>query len=545
MNKATRDKLFTVLKLNKIQHMKKIIVAVAVILSCSNIIAQTEYDALKYTQNDITGTARYMGMAGAFGALGGDPSAIKDNPAGLGIYRKSELAGTMNMTMQNTNSNWKYTEGGTTKNSFGYATDPFKIGFNNFSLVIASPTWRNESGASGLLSSNWSFSFNRLKSFNRTATIKSGSSASSMTDYLSYFSNGLSVADLSGTNMQSGSAYDNIDVPWISVLAYEGYLINPGTGTNTWESLLAPGETVKPSFTLSEQGFVDEYSLGWAGNFSNVFYLGATANLLRVDYSMNTIYGEEFSGLGGMNLNNSISTTGSGINFKVGAIVRPTDYLRFGLAVHTPTMYSLEDNYQSTLNFDTQNRGSVSTPTDGYNNFKIQGPMQINASAAAVIDKKGIISVEYDYSNYTGTKFMDEEGSTQSYTEDNARIPNTLNDVHTIKIGGEYKVTDNFSLRAGFANSSSATKADGGKIMVLNTTRTDTEYFLHNGTNYLTAGFGYREAGWFIDCAYVHKNLDQTFMPYNSNLLSSNLAVTPATLTTKTNNILVTLGFKF
>ena len=525
--------------------MKKIIVAVAAILSCSNIIAQTEYDALKYTQNDITGTARYMGMAGAFGALGGDPSAIKDNPAGLGIYRKSELTGTMNITMQSTNSNWKYNEGGVTKNSFGHASDPFKIGFNNFSLVFASPTWRNESGASGLLSSNWAFSFNRLKSFNRTATIRSGSSASSMTDYLSYFSNGLSQADLSGTNMQSGSAYDNIDVPWISVLAYEGYLINPVTGTNSWESLLSPGETVKPSFTLSEQGFVDEYSLGWAGNFNNVFYLGTTLNLLRVDYSMFTQYNEEFNGGGHMNLNNTVSTTGSGVNLKIGAIVRPTDYLRFGLAVHTPTMYSLEDNFQSTLNFDTQNRGSVSTPTDGYNNFKIQGPMQINASAAAVIDKKGIVSVEYNYSNYTGTKFMDADGKTQLYNEDNARIPNTLNNIHTIKVGGEYKVTDNFSLRAGFANSSSATKADGGKIMVLNTTRTDTEYFLHNGTKYLTAGFGYREAGWFIDCAYVHKNMDQTFMPYNSNLLSSNLAVTPATVTTKTNNILVTLGFKF
>lgn len=527
--------------------MKKIIVAVAAILSCSNIIAQTEYDALKYTQNDITGTARYMGMAGAFGALGGDPSAIKDNPAGLGIYRKSELTGTMNITMQSTNSNWKYNEGGVTKNSFGHASDPFKIGFNNFSLVFASPTWRNESGASGLLSSNWAFSFNRLKSFNRTATIRSGSSASSMTDYLSYFSNGLSQADLSGTNMQSGSAYDNIDVPWISVLAYEGYLINPVTGTNSWESLLSPGETVKPSFTLSEQGFVDEYSLGWAGNFNNVFYLGTTLNLLRVDYSMFTQYNEEFNDGGHMNLNNTVSTTGSGVNLKIGAIVRPTDYLRFGLAVHTPTMYSLEDNYQSTLNFDTQNRGSVSTPTDGYNNFKIQGPMQINASAAAVIDKKGIVSVEYNYSNYTGTKFMDADGKTQSYTEDNARIPSTLNNVHTIKIGGEYKVTDNFSLRAGFANSSSATKADGGKIMVLNTARTDTEYFLHNGTKYLTAGFGYREAGWFIDCAYVHKNIDQTYMPYNSNLYGTNYApaATPASVTTKTNNILVTLGFKF
>src|SRR5665647_3418232 len=86
--------------------MKRIIMAMIVVLNCTLIIAQTEFDAQKYVQTDINGTARYMGMGGAFGALGGDASAIKDNPAGLGIYRKSELSGTMNIMMQNTTSNW-------------------------------------------------------------------------------------------------------------------------------------------------------------------------------------------------------------------------------------------------------------------------------------------------------------------------------------------------------------------------------------------------------------------------------------------------------
>ena len=140
---------------------------------------------------------------------------------------------------------------------------------------------------------------------------------------------------------------------------------------------------------------------------------------------------------------------------------------------------------------------------------------------------------------------MDDVGSTQPYSAENQRMSSSLNDVHTIKIGGEYKLTDNFSLRAGYAISTNATKPDAQKIMVDYTTRTDTEYFLNNGANYLTAGFGYHEAGWFIDCAYVHKNLNESYMPYNSNLLSTNLAVTPASVISNSNNILLTLGLKF
>jgi len=134
---------------------------------------------------------------------------------------------------------------------------------------------------------------------------------------------------------------------------------------------------------------------------------------------------------------------------------------------------------------------------------------------------------------------MSKDGDPQIYSAENQRMSTSLNDGNTIKIGGEYKLTNNFSLRAGYAISTSDTKSDAQKKMYKRTTRTDTEYFLHNGTNYLTAGFGYREANWFIDCAYVHKNLNESFMPYNSNV------VIPASVTTTTNNILVTLGLKF
>jgi hypothetical protein len=67
---------------------------------------QNEFDLFKFVQPEINGTARYTSMAGAFGALGGDPSAIGDNPGGLGIYRSSEISGSLNLNIQETQTQW-------------------------------------------------------------------------------------------------------------------------------------------------------------------------------------------------------------------------------------------------------------------------------------------------------------------------------------------------------------------------------------------------------------------------------------------------------
>lgn len=537
--------------------MKKIIMAIAVTLNCSLLVAQTEFDAAKIIQNDINGTARYMGMAGAFGALGGDASAIKDNPAGLGIYRTSEMTGTLNLSLQNSNSTW---------NNTNAKDDLSKLMFSNLTYVKATPTFRSQNSNSGLLSSNWSFSYNRLKSFNRNSTINGGSSsASSITDYMGYFTGNISGSDL--TYVQGNyEPYDNQDIPWISVLAKEGGLINETVSGNTssWSSLLnratSPFETVSPTYTLQETGYLDEYSIGWAGNFSNRLFLGATVNLQSVNYNAQSSYEEIFGAGGAMTLGSHVSTTGTGFNLNVGAIVRPIDMLRLGFSIHTPTVFALSDNNYSNLDYyyDNANNGYLTTPTDGSSDYKLRTPWKFNASAAVIIGRKGTISAEYDYSTNTSTKFYDEDGNAESFTYENdgieilkngqkvkiGGIKNMLKNVQTIKIGGEYKLTENISLRAGYAYMSAATNNNqADKLMRYNTTRTDTEYFQNNRTDYLTAGFGYREASWFIDFAYMNRILDETFYPYNSNSLA--IAVNPASVKTTNNNFVVTLGFKF
>lgn len=506
--------------------MKRIILAMAVVLNCALLLAQTEFDALKYVQTDINGTARYMGMAGAFGALGGDASAIKDNPAGLGIFRKSELSGTLNITMQNTTSNWNDVK--------SIYENPYKNGLNDLSLIFAIPT----SGAgNGIVSSNWSFSYNRLKNFNRNMNIKSGESNSSMTDYMGYFTNGFNIKDLQYKN-DINELFDNPNMPTLSVYGYQGYLID---SMATWQSSIT--NKITPSYILNEKGYQDEYSIGWAGNFSNVFYLGATLNFQSLNYTAIGKYAESFSSEGSMNIGDTIYTKGSGVNLNIGTIIRPNDFLRFGLSIHTPTIYKLTDNYFSTLVYDRKfSSGTIVGPSKNML-YRIQSPMQFNASVAGILGKKGLISLEYVYTNYTGTKLLSNEGDGLYFSDENQGMKDMMNDVATIKIGGEYKITDNFSLRAGFAKSGNATNRDAEKFIRLDTKRVDTEYFIQNSTNYFTAGFGYREASWFLDLAYVNKSLDESFHPYRSDV--SYNAVIPASVITKTNNVVVTLGLKF
>jgi len=521
--------------------MKKILIAVAVILNCSMIMAQTEFDAFKVVQTDINGTARYMSMAGAFGALGGDASAIKDNPAGLGIYRSSEFSGTVNLLSQSSTSKW---------NSVNGTGDLYNTNLNSLSLVFASPTWRNESGTQGLLSSNFSFAYNRLKNINRSINIKSGSAISSMTDYMAYFTNDIPKNDLTYIE-NSYEPFDNNNIPWISILAKEGELMNESVdnnGASSWSSILGSTESVTPHYTVYEKGYVDEYSMGWAGNFSNIFYFGTTLNLQYINYSSVSNYSESFAANGGLNLNNEITTRGAGVNLKVGAIFSPLDFLRIGLAIHTPTIYALSDNYDANLDYDTTISGYIKTPGDG-SDYQIQSPMKINLSAAFLAGKKGLISAEYNYDRYSTTRLRSETGDASEFEDENSTMGEVLNDVRTIKIGGEYRLSDNFSLRAGYANSSAGNKADAAKLMRYNTVRTDTEYYINNGINYLTAGFGYHESNWFVDFAYMNKIVDETFYAYNTNSLvtlnPSLTAVNPASIKTSNNNMVVTLGFKF
>jgi len=513
--------------------MKKGILALIALLNGTLLMAQAEFDALKFIQPDINGTARYMSMAGAFGALGGDVSGIKDNPAGLGIFQKSQVVATGNFSIQNTTANWYNIQ----------STDNLsKIGYNNFSGVYVLPLKKGED-EKGLLNCNFSFSYNRLKNFNRKMTIKGQSNMSSLADYIDASSENIDISkiDLGDIedleNIKATDLY-NSGMPWLYLLA-----INCGVLTEQGTSTLGPSETVIPSYSLTEKGYIDEYSLSCAANYSNFIYLGATANIQAINYTAISKYSEVYSVEGNLNLLDTISTKGKGISFNIGTIISPLKFLRVGLSVHTPTLYALTDIYHATL----KKNDTISTSApEGTNKYKLSNPMQLSASIAYLLGEKAKISIEYDYNIATGTKLMDEKGIVQDSGFVNLRMNEKYNNIYTVKFGGEFNINDNISVRAGYAFSNNATKPEEEiqpAKMSRYYSRTDTEYFLHNSTNYITFGLGYHKANWSVDIAYMNRTIKETFYPYDSNYMASKIQ--EAKLTTLNNNLAVTFGYKF
>ena len=517
--------------------MKKKLIVLIMIAGCTLSFAQmTSIDALKFIQTDINGTARYVGMAGAFGALGGDPSAIKDNPAGLGIYRRSDLSISLDLAMQGTHSNWN----GNIKKDHLH-----KGKLDNISYILALPTWAQVNGASkGLLYSNFSFNYNRLKNFDRNMIISGNGFESSMTDYMADLIN--AAEWYSGYIFgESDMTYNNEYIAWLSVLGYESYLINEGA--TRWESELAMGEKTVPTYRLQERGYVDEYTLAWSGNFSDRFYLGASFNINSISYRIYSSYREDLVERGNdyFVLRNDYIASGIGVNLKLGAIYRLSDAVRLGFSYQTPTSLVVEEQFapmiEYSIDHSTDGRQSEksSPSTDGGGKFKIKNPMQLNASLAYLFGGKGLLSAEYVYNAYGNTRFYDEDGNSDTFKEENSTMKDVLQGAHTIKIGAEYRLTDFISLRGGLATTTAATKSDATKDMFTNTIHTDPEYFLHKGTYYFTAGAGYRKNDWYFDLGYMHKRHNESFMPYSTNALKA------AKVTTSNNNIVATIGFRF
>ncbi len=533
--------------------MKKIIIPALLALSTLGAMAQSEFDALKYSQSDIIGTARYMSMGGAFGALGGDGSSIHLNPAGLGVYRSSELSITTGLTASFTDGKWS-----------GYNTDEsrYRVPFNNFTFVL---NFDGPNKNKGLVNSSLGITYNKAKNFYRNIYLKGIRLNNSITDYMQDLGNyyGYTEGPIDGNDPTGGLVVNNLNdgfyYAWLPVLGYNTGLMrptNPDANDGAWSPLLNPGEKVNASYELSEEGYIGEWGFSYGMNFSNLVHVGATVGLKTVNYNRTSAYTESFEDRGDMKLSNDyFETTGTGWNFKIGTIVRPIDMVRLGASIQTPTFYNLEDFYYSTMfaqgldpNYVLIDRqapySSLGTP-DGFSTYKLQDPFRYDLSAAVIFGKKGLLSFDFGGANYPNIKLSEPGGITGNYFNDiNNGIKNVLKNSYTFRVGGEFKVTDELALRAGYALETASMQDDAVKFTTEYSTRTDPEYFIDNqNASYYSAGIGYREKYWFIDFAYQMKYYKQDFRPYNQQELP--LTDEPASVTNKINNFVLTLGLKF
>jgi hypothetical protein len=518
---------------------KNIFILVAFFVSVYSF-GQGEIDAYRFSKNGLSGTARGQAMGGAFGTLGGDVTGVSINPAGIGVYRSSEVILNMGLEFNQTKANFEGTEGikGNTK-----------FNCDNFAYIGYFPLEKEDN-----YSLNFGFSYNRLKNFDRKYHVSGRGMGSSLTDY---------IAAITQKEKTWWDQYPNLDDQfkvnehphWLSVLGWNSYLINPTSKTNTsYESILSPGEKVNPSLKVYEKGSIDAYDFVLGVNLNNSLYIGTTVTYTDISYVAKTFYGEKFTNSSGFNLENDYNTEGSGLQLKLGFIFKPTDAFRFGISYHSPSWYSLTDYFQATLAPDGIKGNNnnfaqpVSTPHGVYE-YKFRTPDVWTFSAAAIIGQIAVVSLDYEYKNYRGMKFSEQYIGDYDFESENKYIKDDFQGASTIRAGAEIRFTPQFSGRLGTAwmQNPYEAKFKNSEIEVA-VPKTIPNYTLDGDILYLTTGIGYRFTPQvYMDVALVYKMQKDELHFFSPIFYSdgSQIASTPAKLTNSSLKILVTLGYKF
>jgi len=493
--------------------------------------AQNDLDAIRYSRVGGGGSARFISMGGAFGAVGADLSSAAYNPAGLGLFRKGELSFTAGLRATNNSGN-----------IYKKSSSVFDLNgnFNNFGFAYA---WKaaNDADSRHVLA----LVGTQLQNFNNSTRMSgytnSSSIAKDMLNLASYY-------DL------SANLTGNLN-PSYEGLGYQAYLLD--TANNQFFSFLDPKRTVKQTRDIVTNGHVNDWNISYAYTYKDKFYLGGSLGLPQVSYESTTTHTEEddkdsmrvtltssstFSdtyvdpipylnpgyenrlGFKSLVYTEYFKTTGSGINLKLGGIVRVNDLLRVGLYYHTPTVYSLADTYYNTMTVTFDKAGSTpdtakDPPAGGYYKYKIITPGKISANAAFIIKKIAVIGIDYEITNYKNAQLSSANSS--DFAGVNSTIKTKYTNGQNLRIGGELNLSP-LMLRVGYNMQGSPF----GKVFVGDFVR-----------NTFSAGFGFRTKNNFYFDFVVYKTLSKenyylfttlntmSKVTYNSTTLSATVGI--------------------
>ncbi len=560
--------------------MKKSLFIAAAAAVPAIAMAQAGVDVAHLSELGMRGTARFMSMGGAFTALGGDLSTLGQNPAGIGIYRSSEVGITLDLNFQSFQASAP---------SMTDTHNQTRFNVNNFGYI---GTMKLYSEATPTFS--FGASYSRINSFDRVFKGNFNNlGGSSLSNYVAAFTNSLNpmgdgYSPYRDVDLIWGSNYNPYDnAPWMSVLAYNSLIINNGqensNGQISFQGLMGDGTTGSANFDIREKGHVDEYNITFGGNIYNTLYWGLGFGITDVDYTQWSYYGERLSnaylsvrtdegpkdlyykdvpGTASYGLTNYLHSSGSGFNVKFGLILKPINEFRIGIAVHTPTWYSMTDTYWGAIDYNMLPDNGLLAPNgehyknetdnvvanDSYDNFHdyhLRTPWRIMVGAAGVIGGKAIISADYEY---RGTNMQLSDVNNNEYVDVSDEIKTYYKGVNIFRVGAEYRVTPQLSLRAGYSYESSPVKQwvanDGENIQFAGTIPS---YSFNKATQYITAGLGYRVGRFAIDLAYVNKHRESTWHAYSPIVAEGTIVMDSPQATVKSNynQLVLSLGYKF
>lgn len=485
------------------------------------VAAQETYENANLTSTDLNGTARYVGMGGAMEALGADVSTIGSNPAGIGLFRRSQLSVSGGLLMQ---SNGKeYGDGKKTNASFD------QIGFVY--------TTRASRG------SNLNFGFNYTKGKNFDFLLNaSGKLGNGSQNNQSYLKHVLGSENYGGFDVRKkDDAYIGFASPQANFVSwtwnqldylYFNTLLPDATTAGKFNNYLADSYT----FDKASTGYVGNYDFNISGSIQDQFYLGLTFGLKDVHYDSESRYNERLSnGLGDVSVLDIRRITGTGFDITAGIIVRPiaSSPFRIGAYVKTPTWYDLTTSNVTRIdrNTNTNGKNDWGKVPNSYD-YKLWTPWKFGLSLGHTVGNYLALGLTYEFEDHStldsrindGGYYNDYYGTyyeTSSADKSmNKHTKQALKGVSTLKMGAEYKPTSNLALRLGYNYISPKYNKDAQKDPTIvspgSAYSSSTDFVNWDSTNRFTFGIGYQINKFNVDLAYQYSMQKGTFYPFST-----------------------------
>lgn len=500
--------------------MKKILfTALSIFVLSSPTFAQTTSEILQLSQNNALGTARFNGLSGAFGALGGDLTALTINPAGSAVFKNSYGSVTLE---QNGSSSRSSFFGNNQRNNNA------NLNFNQIGAVLI---LKNTSGK-GPSKIALGLSYNKTNNF-RNRIDFSGETNNSIANYFVDQANGLNTGALITGNRSDTDAYlDLSDGPngrenQRSYLGFQSILIDPvqNTDNNTLYQSNVNSANNFQNHSIESSGSSSKITFNLGLEASKNLQVGANLNFHNINRTQRISFAEQNDFTSNFAYEITERTFGSGFSIDLGGILK-ADNFRFGVSYQSPTWHELSNEVNEFTNADFVNEQNINgeivqfrdvdpNVTVEFEPYRFRTPGTISGSIAFIAGKKGLISAQYSRKDFSNTQFTS-GGSV--FNQLNATIENTFTTSETYRIGGEYR-HENWRLRGGFSKVTSPYR--------------DTR--IAGDTDGFSLGTGYNWGKWKLDAAYnrtVTERREALFESENfNNFADVNQRISAVTLT--------------
>ena len=409
--------------------------------------SQTFEDVLRYSSYFHEGTARFNSMGGAFGALGGDLSAISINPASSSIFIDSEFGVTLNyknLKISNRLNNYKTSS----KNDF--------YSYGGAGVVLV---YENRK-------SKFSVAYNNhiLGDFDSSFNI-SGNNNNGIDNYFLYYADGIPSEDLliyDGETSQSvytflGDNYGFADQQ--AFLGYQSFIINDSGDNYNNYITNAQYNNLDQNLDIFRTGNHFKHSINLGFSFNNHLFTGININMHETLFEETKVF-EEFGYAENSNVQRiffkeDLLAYGTGFSFQLGSIIK-IKQLRVGLSYSTPTILKIEEENSQIIETDIIEKDGLTTyridpnTINMYDEYELRLPSKSLFSLAYIFGSRGLLSFDYEITKFNESKFDDSNGNDSYLNSLNYSIKNNMAGIsESIRFGGEYRLK-NLNLRAGY-----------------------------------------------------------------------------------------------